>query len=137
MATSRAAEKQKDRLFRYVPSINRPPLAGFATNPLGLLVAFALATLFLMRLTRRFRFCKLGQVILAVTFGLHFGARGEMKVPGLEEALKAGVDSWGEAAMRQPNGASYEFFEKLLPPPRYVNADFHFYPIVLSAPNAK
>src|SRR5438552_14591858 len=46
-------------------------------------------------------------------------------------------DLWGEAAMRQPNGASYQFFEPLLPPPRYVNADFRFYPIVLSAPNAK
>lgn len=39
--------------------------------------------------------------------------------------------------MAQPNGASYEFFKPLLPPPRYVNADFHYYPIVLSAPNAK
>ncbi len=39
--------------------------------------------------------------------------------------------------MREPNGASYEFFEKLLPPPRYVNADFRFYPIVFSAPNSK
>ena len=39
--------------------------------------------------------------------------------------------------MAQPDGASYEFFEPLLPPPRYVNADFRFYPIVLSAPNAK
>ena len=39
--------------------------------------------------------------------------------------------------MRQPNSANYEFFEPLLPPPRYVNADFRFYPIVLSAPNAK
>jgi hypothetical protein len=46
-------------------------------------------------------------------------------------------DLWGEAAMRQPNGPSYEFFETLLPPPRYVNADFRYYPIVLSAPNAK
>src|SRR5437867_12840051 len=60
-----------------------------------------------------------------------------MKVPGLDEALKANIDLWGEAAMRQPNGPSYEFFEKLLAPPRYVNADFHYYPIVLSAPNAK
>jgi hypothetical protein len=25
-------------------------------------------------------------------------------------------DAWGELAMKQPNGASYEFFEKLLPP---------------------
>jgi hypothetical protein len=39
--------------------------------------------------------------------------------------------------MRQPNGASYEFFAPLLPPLRYVNADFRYYPIVLSAPNAK
>ncbi len=39
--------------------------------------------------------------------------------------------------MQQTNGASYEFFEPLLPPPRYVNADFHYYPIVFSAPNAK
>jgi len=47
------------------------------------------------------------------------------------------LDLWGEAAMHQTNGASYEFFENLLPPPRYVNADFRFYPIVLSAPNAR
>lgn len=39
--------------------------------------------------------------------------------------------------MAQPNGPSYEFFESLLPPPRYVNSDFRFYPIVLSAPKAK
>jgi hypothetical protein len=47
------------------------------------------------------------------------------------------TDLWGELAMRQPNGPSYEFFAPLLPPLRYVNADFRFYPIVLSAPNAK
>jgi hypothetical protein len=40
------------------------------------------------------------------------------------EALNATRDVWGEAAMAQPNGASYEFFAPLLPPPRYVNADF-------------
>lgn len=39
--------------------------------------------------------------------------------------------------MRQTNGPSYEFFKDLLPPPRYVNADFRYYPIVLSAPHAK
>lgn len=58
-------------------------------------------------------------------------------VPSFEEAMQAKRDVWGEAAMAEPNGASYEFFEKLLPPPRYVNADFRYYPIVLSAPNAK
>lgn len=38
--------------------------------------------------------------------------------------------------MAQPDGPNYEFFASLLPPPRYVNADFRYYPIVLSAPNA-
>jgi hypothetical protein len=54
---------------------------------------------------------------------------------GLEEALAAQRDVWAEAAMRQPNGASYEFFESLLPPLRYVDAEFRHYPIVLSAPD--
>lgn len=57
-------------------------------------------------------------------------------MPALAEAVAAKRDVWGERAMRQPNGASYEFFEPLLPPPRYVNADFRYYPIVLSAPGA-
>ncbi len=39
--------------------------------------------------------------------------------------------------MRETNVASYEFFKGLLPPPRYVNTDFRFYRIVLSAPNGK
>ena len=54
--------------------------------------------------------------------------------PGLEEVVAAGRDVWGEAAMRRPDGASYEFFRDLLPPLRYVNADFRYYPIVLSTP---
>src|SRR5262245_3091382 len=58
-------------------------------------------------------------------------------LPTLEQAIASKDDLWGDAAMAQPNGPSYEFFEPLLPPLRYVNADFHFYPIVLSAPNAK
>src|SRR2546427_1997874 len=58
-------------------------------------------------------------------------------LPSFEQAMASKRDLWGEAAMHQPNGASYQFFEPLLPPPRYVNADFRFYPIVLSAPNAK
>jgi hypothetical protein len=62
--------------------------------------------------------------------------RPSLSLPSLEEACTAKEDLWGLAAMRQTNGASYEFFEKLLPPLRYVNADFHYYPIVLSAPNA-
>ncbi|NBR85502.1 MAG: hypothetical protein EBS84_06745 [Proteobacteria bacterium] len=53
-----------------------------------------------------------------------------------EAALAAKADLWGEAALREPNGPSYEFFAPLLPPLRYVNADFRHYPIVLSAPGA-
>src|SRR5262245_40827851 len=58
-------------------------------------------------------------------------------VPALSEVVAAREDVWGELAMRQPNGASYEFFEPLLAPPRYVHADFRYYPLVLSAPGAK
>lgn len=58
-------------------------------------------------------------------------------LPTFDEVVASKTDLWGEAAMRQPGGASYEFFAKLLPPPRYVHADFRYYPIVLSAPNAK
>jgi len=54
----------------------------------------------------------------------------------LDQALAAKQDLWGLAAMQQPNGPSYEFFEKLLPPLRYVNATFRHYPIVLSAPGS-
>src|SRR5262245_64156306 len=57
-------------------------------------------------------------------------------IPSLVEVVAPGRDVWGELAMRQPNGASYEFFEPLLPPPRYVHADFRYYPLVLSAPGA-
>ena len=53
-----------------------------------------------------------------------------------QEMVRSKTDLWGEASLREKNGASYEFFKDLLPPPRYVNSDFRFYPIVLSAPNA-
>ncbi len=58
------------------------------------------------------------------------------EVPSLAEVIKSGHDLWGEAAMRQPDGASYEFFAPLLPPLRFVNADFRNYPIELSAPRS-
>jgi hypothetical protein len=45
-------------------------------------------------------------------------------------------DVWAEAALRQPEGPSFEFFKDLLPPLRYVNTEFRHYPIVLSAPGA-
>ena len=62
--------------------------------------------------------------------------RRKGSLPTFEDAMAAKLDVWGLAAMNQPNGASFEFFENLLPPPRYVNAAFRYYPIPLSAPNA-
>src|SRR4051812_29164397 len=58
------------------------------------------------------------------------------ELPTFDQAMAAKQDVWGLAAMNQTNGASYEFFEKLLPAPRYVNAAFHYYPIPLSSPNS-
>jgi hypothetical protein len=58
-------------------------------------------------------------------------------VPSLSDVVAARRDLWGELALQQPNGASYEFFESLLPPPRYVHADFRYYPLVLSAPGTQ
>ena len=58
-------------------------------------------------------------------------------IPTLAEAQVSKKDLWGEAAMQQPNGPSYEYFEQLLPPPRYVDAEFRYYPLLLSAPNAE
>lgn len=59
------------------------------------------------------------------------------RLPPLEEVVESRADVWGEAAMAEPNGASYEFFRDLLPPPRYVNADFRYYPLVLSPPRSR
>jgi hypothetical protein len=60
--------------------------------------------------------------------------RGRNATPA--EVIASKVDLWGEAALKRPDGPSYEFFEKLVPPLRYVDADFRCYPIVLSAPGA-
>lgn len=57
-------------------------------------------------------------------------------LPAPRQMADARDDVWGEAAIRQPGGPSYEFFKDLLPPLRYVNAAFKHYPITLSAPGA-
>src|SRR4029079_948847 len=78
------------------------------------------------------------RLIAAILFScVVFAGEAAEPPPSLDQTLASKLDLWGEAAMRQTNGPSYEFFEKLLPPPRYVNADFKYYPIVLSAPNSK
>src|SRR4051794_8897950 len=63
-------------------------------------------------------------------------AAAEPGVASLDEAIASKRDLWAEAALKQPDGPSYEFFAPLLPPLRYVDAPFHHYPIVLSAPGA-
>src|SRR6059058_4124525 len=72
--------------------------------------------------------------LLAVA-GAAFGDEPARPLPPREMA-EAREDVWGEVALRQPGGPSYEFFRDLLPPLRYVNTDFREYPIVLSAPGA-
>src|ERR1051326_9019293 len=130
---------------------------GCRTGPMSLSLRFSLATVgcvcFCLKAalpTRRLSWR--GFLLLAIGFlgfcgpsGCSTPARKSIEstkakppeVPTFEEMVKSKIDLWGEAAMRQPNGASYEFFAPLLPPPRYVNADFHYYPVVLSAPNAR
>jgi hypothetical protein len=56
------------------------------------------------------------------------------RLPSVQEVAAANTDVWGEAALRQPDGASYEFFKDLFPPLRYVDAAFRHYPLMLSAP---
>jgi hypothetical protein len=75
--------------------------------------------------------------VLLASFGLSLsiGAHGEPTAT-VQEMIDARTDVWGDAAMGQPNGASYEFFENLLPPVRWVNTEFRHYPIVLSAPRS-
>src|SRR5690349_13190191 len=75
--------------------------------------------------------------VAACLVGLLLAENPQPSSPTLDEVFASGKDLWGEEAMKQPNGASYEFFEPLLPPPRYVHADFRYYPLVLSAPAAK
>src|SRR6478735_2718165 len=56
--------------------------------------------------------------------------------PTPQRIIESKTDILGEASLRQPGGPSYEFFEKVLPPLRYVDARYKHYPIVLSAPRS-
>jgi hypothetical protein len=53
-----------------------------------------------------------------------------------QQIIESKSDIVGEAALREPGGPSYEFFEKVLPPLRYVDAPYKQYPIVLAAPRS-
>jgi hypothetical protein len=95
------------------------------------------------RLMVHFRECLIASLLLALVPSPSRAESTGSSITGpqlpvtFSNAISSKRDAWGEAAMAQPNGPSYEFFESLLPPPRYVNSDFRFYPIVLSAPKAK
>jgi hypothetical protein len=70
-------------------------------------------------------------------FLLLIGCAGRQPaLPTVQQVIEAKEDLWGEAALRQPGGPTYDFFAKLLPPLRYVDAEFRIYPIVLSAPSS-
>ena len=56
------------------------------------------------------------------------------KVANIEPIEKSEKDVLGEEALKQPGGPNYEYFRDLMPPLRYVDANFHVYPITLSAP---
>jgi hypothetical protein len=53
-----------------------------------------------------------------------------------QQIIESKTDIVGDAALKQPGGPSYEFFEKVLPPLRYVDARYKHYPIVLAAPRS-
>src|SRR5438093_10002295 len=71
--------------------------------------------------------------VLLTAVGAH-RATGQLPTPA--EMAASPKDVWGEAARARPEGPSYEFFEDLLPPLRYVNTAFRHYPVVLCAPAA-
>src|SRR5688572_21740633 len=52
----------------------------------------------------------------------------------IDRLMNARADILGEAALKQQGGPSYEYFRDLMPPLRYVDANFRHYPITLSAP---
>lgn len=56
------------------------------------------------------------------------------RLPAVDEVIKSGTDLLGEIALNQTDGPSYALFADALPPLRYVNTPFRYYPIVLAAP---
>jgi hypothetical protein len=79
----------------------------------------------------------IGRAVVVVLVACLVGCRAPTaRLATPREVIESKADLWGDAALKQRGGPSYEFFEKLLPPIRYVDADFRHYPIVLSAPGS-
>src|SRR3954463_7209837 len=76
---------------------------------------------------------KIATFVYLLTFVACATARGEFTP---QQIIESKTDLLGEAALREPGGPSYEFFEKVLPPLRYVDARYKHYPIVLAAPRS-
>jgi hypothetical protein len=73
-------------------------------------------------------------LLLAACCATRSEAQPAKPLPTPKEMAASNLDLWGEAAIGQPDGPSYEFFKDLLRPLRYVNTDFRHYPIVLGTP---
>ena len=73
--------------------------------------------------------------IVSPSFAAPEASPGRGNTPKVEEILAARTDLLGDLARQQRDGASYEFFENVLPPLRHVHADFKHYIIALSAPH--
>lgn len=71
--------------------------------------------------------------VILLLFSICRAVRSELTP---RQVIDSPIDLWGEAALREPDGPTYEFFEKLLPPLRYVDARYRHYPIVLAAPRS-
>src|SRR5437764_590453 len=76
-------------------------------------------------------------ILMLASVTLARAAEKPSDFPGIEQVQASQTDILGELALKQPGGPSYEFFAKLLPPLRYVDANFRCYPIVLCAPSNK
>src|SRR4051794_32632499 len=76
---------------------------------------------------------KIATFVYLLTFVACATARGEFTP---QQIIESKTDLLGEAALRAPGGPSYQFFEKVLPPLRYVDAPYKHYPIVLAAPRS-
>jgi hypothetical protein len=111
--------------------------AGLAIRPLTIMPSSCPLTRSLSWCSRQFIHLVLFFILYSIAFAQSLALRGATNsIPTLDQALAAREDLWGLAAMAQTNGPNYEFFARLLPPLRYVNAAFHYYPIVLSAPGS-
>src|SRR2546430_16676791 len=71
--------------------------------------------------------------ILTLAIALIAANPARADLPTSQQVLDSEKEILGELALKEPGGPSYEFFSKLMPPLRYVDANFHHYPITLSA----